>query len=73
MSIDTITETTIDETTQADLAKIEQDVTTKTTLADLIRKGSENTTQEFGGWGQGDRACALSAAGLAAQELGIIG
>lgn len=57
---------------QSDLAKIEENVTTKTTLGDLMRKGCESTRQKIGGWGQGENACALPTAAIAAQELGII-
>lgn len=71
MSIDTATETTIDETTAADLAQIEEGVTLNTTLADLIRMGSETTTQAMG-WGSAATACALSAAGQAAERAGLI-
>lgn len=39
------------------------------TLSDLMRYGSSKTRQEIGGWGQGDTACALSAAGVALEEL----
>lgn len=41
------------------------------TLGDLIRLGSRHTTQ-VGNWGSGDKACALSAAALAARSLGVI-
>lgn len=67
----TQTQQEIDTTTRTELSKIEFDVVTGVTIADLIRKGSENTTQSHG-WGQGGAACALSAAGLAAADLGLI-
>ena len=40
-------------------------------LSDAIREGSSCTTQEYG-WGSGDTACALSAAGLSAAARGYI-
>lgn len=54
----------------ADMSGIEEKVMT-TSLADLVRAGSAHTTQEFN-WGDGDRACALSAAALGAVALGVI-
>jgi hypothetical protein len=56
---------------RADLTQIEEDVILKTTVADLIRMGAPHTVQA-NGWGQGEQACALSAAALAAQALGFI-
>ena len=67
----TQTEQGIDTTTRAELSRIEFDVVAGVTLADLIRKGSQDTEQAHG-WGCGVYACALSAAALAAHDLGII-
>ena len=41
------------------------------TLADAIREGSLSTTQEYG-WGGNSKACALSAAYIAARNRGYI-
>lgn len=41
------------------------------TLGDLIRLGSM-TTEQAQGWGAGDQACALSAAGIAAHQMGLV-
>lgn len=41
---------------------------TTTTVGDLIRFGSSITTQSDG-WGDGESACALGAAGLAYEAL----
>lgn len=49
-----------------DLALIEEKVVTNYTLADAIREGSSVTTQEYN-WGSAEKACALSAACIAAQ------
>lgn len=67
----TTTEIPLDDTTIADLAKIETSVTDTITLADLIREGSKTTTPSTG-WGSFETACALSAAALAARDRGII-
>lgn len=40
-------------------------------LTDLMRIGSKVTTQAHN-WGEGERACALSASALAAEALGVI-
>jgi hypothetical protein len=47
------------------------DVATSYTLADAIREGSMVTTQEYG-WGNGDTACAMSAAVMAARARGYM-
>lgn len=65
------TEQGIDLATRTDLAGIEESVLTQVHISDLIRRGSETTTQA-NGWGQGETACALSAASLAARDLGYI-
>ena len=59
------------EAIRADLAQIEEDVTTNVTVADLIRRGA-SLTVHYDGWGQGEQACALSAAAMSAKALGFI-
>lgn len=56
---------------KADLASIEERVVTGVHLSDLIRLGSSRTVQTSG-WGNEDRACALSAAGLGAVALEVL-
>jgi hypothetical protein len=77
----TITITEPDVAVEATLApeKVDEalsglDFTTPTRIhvADLIRMGSKETKQAFGSWGDGETACALTAAAIAAQRLGII-
>jgi hypothetical protein len=41
-------------------------------LSDAIREGSSVTDQEVGGWGDGDTACALSAAVISAKARGYM-
>lgn len=41
------------------------------TLADLIREGSTVTDKAYG-WGNGENACALSAAVIAARSRGLL-
>jgi len=53
------------------LAGIEEKVVMNYTLADAIREGSKTSQQEYN-WGSGDRACALSAAAIAASARGYI-
>lgn len=67
----TSTEQGIDTEVRADLAQIEENVLTNVHLADLLRRGAENTVQSVG-WGQGAQACFLSASALAARDLGLI-
>lgn len=55
---------------KAMLRGIELDVTTSYTLADAIREGSKVTSQACG-WGDGESACALTAAVLAAKSRGF--
>jgi len=50
--------------------EIGMSVYTGYTLADAIREGSSVTEQEVGGWGNGARACALTAAVIAAKARG---
>lgn len=64
----TITETYADEI--AELAAIETKVLTGYTLADAIREGASVTSQAHGTFGSTGRACALTAAALAAQARG---
>lgn len=62
--------TDMDEQTKSTLAEIDMKVQTQGfTLADAIREGSTVTTQEYD-WGNGDTACALSAAVIAATARG---
>lgn len=53
----------------AQINEIGMEVTTSYTLADAIREGASVTTQEYG-WGNGDSACALTAAVVAAKARG---
>jgi hypothetical protein len=66
------TEHTIDTETRTALAVIEESVVTQVHIADLLRQGAVGTTQAQG-WGTGGEACFLSAAALAARDLGYIG
>lgn len=66
-----IEEIRVDMETQRELDGIEEQVMGKTSLADLMRGGAKHSVQERN-WGQGDRACALSAAAQAAAALGVI-
>lgn len=54
---------------RAVLSEIEMDVLTNYTLADAIREGS-SVTEQTGGWGNGETACALTAAVVAAKARG---
>lgn len=56
---------------KAVIDEIGMDVATSYTLADAIREGSLVTTQEYG-WGNGDTACAMSAACMAAKARGYM-
>jgi hypothetical protein len=55
----------------AELAKIEEKVVTGYTLADAIREGASVTEQAYN-WGSQGKACALTAAALAAKARGYI-
>lgn len=66
------TEMDLDEDTKSMLADIDMRVRTGYTLADAIREGSTVSEQEVGGWGDGERACALTAATIAAKARGYI-
>lgn len=56
---------------KATLGEIEMKVMTEYTLADAIREGSSVTTQEYG-WGNGETACALTAAVISAKSRGYL-
>ena len=55
-----------------ELGTIEMNVLTQYTLADAIREGSTVTGQKFGGWVEGERACALGAGFIAATARGYL-
>lgn len=62
----------LDEETRAALGEIELTLLTKPySLADAIRDGGK-VTEETVGWGAGNRACALSAAAIAAKAKGLL-
>lgn len=61
----------LDAETMADLAAIDLKVSTGYTLADAIREGSTVSDQAFT-WGDGETACALTAAVMAARARGYI-
>jgi hypothetical protein len=63
----TVTETDVIDTLRA----TELHVVTSYTLADAIREGSTVTVQ-IRDWGAGNRACALSAARIAAKARGYL-
>jgi hypothetical protein len=67
---DTITEIFADQI--ATLAAIETEVLTGYTLADAIREGSSVTDQATASFGKAGRACALTAAAIAAQARGYL-
>lgn len=56
---------------QSELGEIEMNVLTGYTLADAIREGCKVSDQAYA-WGNGDTACALSAAVIAATSRGFI-
>ena len=63
----------LDEDTQALLGDIEMKVVTEGyTLADAIREGSSVTEQAVGAWGDGETACALTAAKVALKARGLL-
>lgn len=66
------TELDLDEETKAMLGEIDMRVRTGYTLADAMREGSTVTTQKIGGWGDGETACALTAATVAAKARGYV-
>lgn len=55
---------------EAELGTIELN-TMRYTLADAMREGSRHTTQAQG-WGDGESACALSAAAIGAKARGYL-
>jgi hypothetical protein len=63
----TVNETAESLRLQQELGAIELDVTTNYTLADAIREGSTVTEHEQSGWGDGLKACALTAAVISAR------
>lgn len=65
-------DTALDAEIKADLADIEQNVTGRVHLADLIRTGSRHTEQAIGSFGQERQACAWSAAALTARSMGLL-
>lgn len=67
----TTTEQNLGTEALADLSGIEEHVLTRLHIADLLRHGAQGTTQSIG-WGNGGEACFLSAAALAARDLGVI-
>ena len=62
------TEAELDDAVRAELEGV---LSQAVSLPDLIRAGSAHTVKHEG-WGAGDRACALSAAAIAARSVGII-
>lgn len=66
------TELDLDEDTKRMLGEIDMRVRTGYTLADAMREGSTVTEQKIGGWGDGETACALTAATVAAKARGYV-
>ena len=63
----------LDAETKASLGEIELNVLARPyTLADAIREGARVTEHSTDGWGDGERACALSAAVIAARARGLL-
>jgi hypothetical protein len=62
----------LDDETKSLLGQIDMKVATGYTLADAMREGSTVSRQEVGGWGDGETACALTAASIAAKARGYI-
>jgi len=60
----------LSELMRAELGEIELDVVANTTLADLMRAGARVTIQAYN-WGNGETACALSAAGIGYRAYGL--
>ncbi len=60
----------LNEQLKSELGEIELR-TMEYTLADAIREGSSVTTQAYN-WGNGETACALSAAAIAARARGFV-
>lgn len=57
---------------RAELGSIELNVLSNYTLADAIREGGIVTEQSVGGWGDGNSACAMTAAVIAAKSRGYM-
>lgn len=55
----------------ATIDEIGMEVATSYTLADAIREGA-GVTEKAIGWGNGDSACALTAAAIAAKARGYV-
>jgi hypothetical protein len=51
--------------------EIDATLAEKITVADLLRAGAAHTRPQRD-WGAGDQACALSAAAIAAEAVGLI-
>lgn len=66
------TEMGLDEDTKTMLSEIDMRVRTGYTLADAMREGSTVSKQKIGNWGDGETACALTAATIAAKARGYI-
>lgn len=65
--------TELTEVLKAELGEIELNVLTRPfTLGDAIREGAMVTEPCNEGWGDGERACALSAAVISATARGLI-
>lgn len=62
----------LDEDTRKMLGDIDMRVRTGYTLADAMREGSTVSKQAFNAWGDGEKACALTAATIAAKARGYI-
>ena len=62
----------LDPDTKAMLAEIDMHVMTGYTLADAMREGSTVSKQNVGDWGDGETACALTAATIAAKARGYM-
>lgn len=62
----------LNETLKAELGVIELGVTTNFTLADAIREGSLVSEHSQDGWGDGESACALTAAVISARSRSFI-
>lgn len=61
----------LNELMRSELGEIELGVIANTTLADAMRAGAKVTTQAYN-WGDGETACALTAATIGAKSYGLI-
>jgi hypothetical protein len=66
-----ISEEKVDELTEQ-LEDMDLERAMNYSLADAIREGSTVTEQAIGDWGNGETACALSAAAIAAKARHLI-